>query len=188
MDTTVEELFKGWHEFFLLLGTGAATLVGLMFVAASVGTHVLDEKNRPALEIFLGPTVVHFCAVLIISILALIPSHSWFTLSGLFALVGVGGLPYSTVIAVRLMHRRYNVDTTDQLFYALLPMVGYLFVLIAAGMLYMRMVAGLVAAAASLITLLLAGIRNAWDMTLWIVLQAPVVGEPLKTHNKKGKK
>jgi hypothetical protein len=28
--------------------------------------------------------------------------------------------------------------------------------------------------AAALITLLLAGIRNAWDMTIWIVIRTPV--------------
>ncbi len=187
MQTTVQELFQGWHDFFVLLGTGAATLVGLMFVAASVGTHVLEEKNRPALEVFLGPTVVHFASVLFISILALVPSHTWLTLSGVFAAAGLIGLPYSTMIAVRLLHRRYEVDITDQLFYALLPMVGYAFVLIAAAMLFLRHDTGLIAAAASLITLLLAGIRNAWDMTLWIVLRSPVRDEPMKTRKKSKK-
>jgi len=30
--------------------------------------------------------------------------------------------------------------------------------------------------AAALMTLLLAGIRNAWDMTMWIVIKAPLHG------------
>ena len=33
---------------------------------------------------------------------------------------------------------------------------------------------GLDLLAAALITLLLAGIRNAWDMTIWIVIRTPV--------------
>jgi hypothetical protein len=32
--------------------------------------------------------------------------------------------------------------------------------------------------AAALITLLLAGIRNAWDMTIWIVIRTPVTNRP----------
>jgi hypothetical protein len=31
-------MLEAWHDFFTLVGASAATLVGLMFVAASVGT------------------------------------------------------------------------------------------------------------------------------------------------------
>jgi hypothetical protein len=30
-------MLKDWHEFYLLVGTAAATLIGLLFVAASIG-------------------------------------------------------------------------------------------------------------------------------------------------------
>ena len=64
-----------------------------------------------------------------------------------------------------------DVDVVDQLFYTLLPALGYLLVLLAAWLLFMQSEFGFDAAAAALVTLLLAGIRNAWDMTLWIVMQ-----------------
>ena len=35
-------VLESWHDFFSLVGASAATLVGLMFVAASVGTEVLQ--------------------------------------------------------------------------------------------------------------------------------------------------
>jgi hypothetical protein len=41
--------------------------------------------------------------------------------------------------------------------------------------LFKESAAGLDLLAAALITLLLAGIRNAWDMTIWIVIRTPVV-------------
>lgn len=172
-----ELLFKGWHEFYLLLGTAAGTLVGLMFVAASVGAHIFDEKNRPALQVFLGPTVVHFTTVLTVSILALVPSHVWISFAALFAIAGLIGLPYSLKILFQITRRREEVELLDHLFYALVPILGYLLVLAAAVLLYFHTEWGLDFAAAALVTLLLAGIRNAWDMTLWIVMKLPNDGQ-----------
>jgi len=42
----------------------------------------------------------------------------------------------------------------------------------------MQSEAGLDVLAAALITLLAAGIRKAWDMTLWIVIRTPATGSP----------
>ena len=40
------ELLHAWHEFYLLIGTAAGTLIGLMFVAVSVGSCYLTEKHQ----------------------------------------------------------------------------------------------------------------------------------------------
>src|ERR1700741_3579086 len=98
----MHELIRGWHEFYLLLGTAATTLVGLTFIAASIGASSVREENRPALGIFLGSTVAHFTAVLVIALLALAPSHSWESFVALFALIGIAGFVYSLRLALRL--------------------------------------------------------------------------------------
>jgi hypothetical protein len=41
MPASPAELLHEWHDFYVLLGTASATLVGLMFVAVSIGTSVL---------------------------------------------------------------------------------------------------------------------------------------------------
>src|SRR5215831_16111274 len=46
MQGSAAELFHTWHDFYLLVGTASATLVGLMFVAASIGASVFSEQNR----------------------------------------------------------------------------------------------------------------------------------------------
>ena len=48
MDTSFAELVEDWHDFDVLVGTAAATLVGLMFVAASIGASVFTEKDPAA--------------------------------------------------------------------------------------------------------------------------------------------
>ena len=41
-----------WHEFYALLGTAAAALIALLFVAVSIGTSVMtpDPENRRMLS------------------------------------------------------------------------------------------------------------------------------------------
>jgi hypothetical protein len=174
MDPSLTDLIEDWHDFDLLVGTAAATLVGLMFVAASIGASIYTEKNRPGMQAFISPTVVHFTSVLVLALLALVPTHEWLTLAGLLALVGVAGGVYSANLWMQLfVRRRFDVDIVDRLFYAALPSLGYLLLLLAAFFLLRQSEAGLDLLAAAQITLLLAGIRNAWDMMIWIVIRVP---------------
>src|SRR5262249_57550984 len=87
---------------------------------------------------------------------------------------GVGGGVYSVKVWIELfIHRRFNVDMVDRLFYAAIPLVGHLLLLLAAFFLWRQSEAGLDLLAAGQVTLLLAAIRNAWDMMLWIVIRIP---------------
>ena len=81
------------------------------------------------------------------------------------------------VVSIIIRHR-FKVGFIDRLFYALVPALGYLLVLSAAVLLLMQSAASADLIAAALLTLLLAGIRNAWDMMLWIVIRAPSSGAP----------
>jgi hypothetical protein len=72
-----------------------------------------------------------------------------------------------------MVRRSFHVDAIDRMFYATVPLFGYLLVL-AAGILLLlgrRWSAEVIAAA--LVVLLFAGIRNAWDMTTWIMMRTP---------------
>jgi Na+/H+ antiporter NhaA len=188
MNSPHPEFFHAWHDFFILLGTACATLVGLMFIAVSIGASIFKEENRPALEVFLGPTVVHFTSVLVLCVLAIVPSHSWLSLAGLTGLIGFAGFLFSARIWFRLTRSRYELDYLDRFCYTVLPAIGYLLVLFAASLLYEQSEWGLDAAAIGLITLLLAGIRNAWDMMTWIALKVPNAGEESKGGSTTGVK
>jgi hypothetical protein len=173
---TLPDLIRPWHDFYLLVGTASATLVGLMFVSASVGAQVFKEENRVALEAFLSPTVVHFSTALFACILATIPEQTGLGFTILLSMVGLAGFIYSARVWVLFLRRRFNVDIIDRLFYAAIPGLAQLMVLASGIMLLTQPDMGLDCLAAALLLLLLAGIRNAWDMTLWIVLKAPVSG------------
>jgi len=171
---SLSELLHEWHDFYVLLGTASATLVGLMFVAASIGATVFNEEHGGALQAFITPTVVHFAAALFASLVIMIPEHSWHSIGALLAVGGLAGAIYSGRVLMQLIIRhRFNVDVTDRVFYALIPLVGYLLALSAAVLMFLQAASGAFVMAAAMMMLLLAGLRNAWDMMLWIMMKVP---------------
>ncbi len=174
MAPSLAELLHDWHDFYVLVGTASATLVGLMFVAVSIGTSIFNEDHRAAMTAFITPTVMHFAAVLFVCLLGTIPTHTWYTLGGLLGAGALAGSIYSGRLVVQL----FNVDLSDRLFYSFLPLLGYLLALIAAVLLLLHATASADLIAAAVLTLLLAAIRNAWDMMVWIVIKTPAGGAP----------
>jgi hypothetical protein len=179
MGPSLAELLHDWHDFYVLVGTAAATLVGLMFVAVSIGTAIFNEDHRVAMTAFITPTVMHFASVLFACLLTTIPTHTWYSLGGLLGAGALTGSIYSGGLVVQMIIRhRFNVDLSDRLFYALLPLFGYLLALISAALLLMRSAMSANIIAAAVLMLLLASIRNAWDMMVWIVIKTPSGGVP----------
>src|SRR5262245_4218950 len=95
MHSSLAALIHAWHDFYLLVGTASATLVGLMFVTASIGAQVFTERNREAMRAFISPTVVHFTAVLLICMAAMMPAQDRLLLMLLLLLGGFAGAIYS---------------------------------------------------------------------------------------------
>jgi hypothetical protein len=174
METSVSEMLREWHDFYVLLGTASATLVGLMFVAASIGATVFNEDHRAALGAFITPTVVHFAAVLFACLVITMPTHYWESLGALLGIGGIAGVIYGGRVLTQLLVRhRFNVELVDRLFYALIPLVGYLLALVAAALAFLHVAMSAYVMAAALLALLLAGMRNAWDMMVWIMIRSP---------------
>jgi hypothetical protein len=149
-----------------------------MFVAASIGSSVFSEQHRVALQAFISPTVVNFAAVLFVCIGVMIPSQTWLSLGVLLAGGGIAGLVYAGRVWVQMVvRRRFNVDIIDRIFYASVPLVGYLLVLAAGILLLLRMQWSAEVTAAALVVLMFAAIRNAWDMTTWVMMRTPTTGQ-----------
>jgi hypothetical protein len=160
-----------WHEFYGLVGTASATLVGLLFVAASVGTGVFSADKRAPLRVFLSSSVVNFSSVLGTSVVLLAPVENWLLLGGLVAACGLFGLAHACLalrdtISDGLIAK---IDLEDRTWYLVLPIVGYLFVAGSGAALALRLDQGCIALAVSMGLLLAVGIHNAWDITVWSI-------------------
>ncbi len=176
LETTVMPLAAAmgpWHEFYTLLGTASATLVGLLFVAASVGSGVFSADRRAPLRIFLSASVVHFCGILAVCLLVLAPVRSWLVFGGLIVTGGLFGLIYCGLIWRDTVRDGLSVKIAwdDRLWYVAIPVVGYLAEAAAGVALTCRLESGPPATAAAMGVLIVVGVHNAWDITVWLITQ-----------------
>jgi hypothetical protein len=159
-------MLEGWHEFYALLGTAAAALVALLFVAASIGTGFLSTDRNSPTRIFTSPVVFHYTFVLFISLIALVPIETDTSLAIIIGISAAGSLAYSIFILIRVL--RSNVsDIDDRIGYGASPPAGYAATLAAALFIWHHSVIGPPLLAGALILLLLINIRNAWDLTVF---------------------
>jgi hypothetical protein len=169
------EVLKGWHDFYMLAGTASATMVGLLFVAASVGSGVFRADRVAPLRVFLTASVVNFSIVLATCLVVLAPVEGWALLGvlvvagSLFGL-GHGGVAWRDTVRDGLIA---SIDLEDRTWYLVLPIVGYLAEAGAGVALALRMDQAAVALALSVGLLLVVGVHNAWDITVWSVTRRP---------------
>lgn len=154
-----------WHEFYALLGTAAATLVALLFVAVSIGASVLTPERAGATRTFMSPMVFHYTAVFFLSLITLIPTQTPQSLGLSIGFVAAIGFAYATFILVRVI-RADAADMADNFGYGGVPVAAYAVTMVAAWLLMKNSPAGLNVLAGALLLLLIVNIRNAWDTTL----------------------
>jgi len=163
-------MLAGWHEFYALLGTAAAALVALLFVAASIGASVLTPGGG-ATRTFMSPVIFHYTSILFVSLIALVPTHTPASLGIAIAVVASVGFGYSVLVCVRLL-RNHTVDLADRFGYGAGPLAAYAATLTAGGLLLARKPGGANVLAAALLLLLVVNIRNAWDLMLALAQRA----------------
>ena len=120
---------------------------------------------------FLTATVVHFSSVLAASLVILLPHASWLVLGAMVSVCGLVGLGY-TALALRDSVRDgliANIDREDRTWYGALPLIAYLAEVAAGATLACGASAGSAVLAGVVGLLLLAGIHNAWDITVWMI-------------------
>ncbi len=83
------QTLHGWQNFYTLLGEASATLTGLMFVAASLGTRLINDDNDPKARTFITPPVLYFSLALLLSALMNVPTQTLALLTIQFAVVGL---------------------------------------------------------------------------------------------------
>ncbi|HET7459800.1 MAG TPA: hypothetical protein VFJ82_01075, partial [Longimicrobium sp.] len=128
MQVDVGSALDAWEGFYLIVGGAGAALTGLQFVVMSVLDSARSRgdsrvKADPgSLGAFGTPTVVHFCAALLMSGIVTAP---WETVGGLrtaLVITGAAGLAYAAVITIRARRQTgYKPVLEDWLFHAIFP-------------------------------------------------------------------
>jgi hypothetical protein len=167
----IVEILHAWHDFFVTMATAAATLIGAMFVVMSIGSGVLTADRTPQIRTFYTTTVVHLSGVLLAGLLTMVPSLERMSLAALLAIGGLIGLVFCIAQLPIIRRHRADLVLEDRFWYAGAPIAAYLVILAAAFCVATARKGSLELLGFALVLLLLAGIRNAWDMIVFLVIK-----------------
>jgi len=169
-----ESLVAGWDNFYIMIGSSAAGLMGLTFVVIALAA---DSRRISAggLRAFITPTIGYFGTVLAFAAFLTVPRQNTWSLSLGFGIVGLAGLIYSsmTAVSMREFGSAYVPVREDWIWHVILPILVYAIVLTMALLIWRIPAAALYGIAAASTLLLLIGIHNAWDVATSISLRKP---------------
>jgi hypothetical protein len=160
-----------WESFYVIVGSSAAALTGLMFVVITLIADLEAQRSGGALAAFGTPTVVHFCAALIVSASLSAPWHSLTRLSVALGMCGVWGVVYGLIVVRRARRQStYKPVFEDWLWHTALPLAAYTALLLAAIVLPRDPEPCLFVVAGAVLSLVLIGIHNSWDTVTYLAL------------------
>ena len=158
-----------WESYYVIVGSSAAALTGLQFVVITLVSEARGRTTGPEIGAFATPTIVHFCAALLVSATLSAPWRGLFGPAIVIAACGLVGLLYSAAVVIRARRQtHYKMVAEDWTWHVALPVVAYLAQVIAAALLSSRTLEALFAIAGSTLLLVYIGIHNAWDATTYI--------------------
>ena len=167
------ESLTRWESFYVIVGSSGAALTGLQFVVIALVVDVRRRSTEREINAFATPTIVHFCAALLISALLSAPWASLGKPAVALALLGAAGAAYALVISMRARRQTgYAPVLEDWLFHVVLPFAAYAAIAVAAVMLRSHITGALFVIASMTLLLLFVGIHNAWDTVTFIVIGA----------------
>ena len=161
--------FPAWESFYVIVGSSAGALTGLMFVVMALVADFPGSERQ--IEAFGTPTLMHFGAVLLLSAILSAPWPSMWGARLALEVFGAAGVVYMFVVLRRARRQTdYKPVFEDWLFHAVLPLLAYGGILAAALGLPQDPTPLLFIIAAASVLLLFVGGHNAWDTVKYIVV------------------
>jgi hypothetical protein len=172
MQEAAVSLLTTWENFYVIIGSAAAALTGLMFVVITLIAGARMRRSSGSVAAFGTPTVVHFCAALLVAAILSAPWQALWNAGLLLGLSGLGGVTY-VVIVLRRARRQteYQPVLEDWLWHTVFPLVSYTALVVAAIVLPGNPAPALFVIAAVTVLLLFIGIHNAWDTVTYVVIE-----------------
>ena len=164
---------QSWQNFYILTGTAASTLTGLMFVAVTFGAGLVKQETATAARAFIDPIYRHFAQVLFTACLLTIPTMSCTFLGALLLLVGavrLGGLVWIFRRYLEAHRRSGDIDVSDWLSAIVLPALVYVLLIATGAGFVLDNAAALTGLAVVTTALLLLGLYGSWELVMWMAI------------------
>jgi len=166
-----ETTLSAWESYYVIVGSSAAALTGLQFVVIALMPQSERGGGHPEIAAFGTPTIVYFCAALLVSAALSAP---WGHLAGpaiVLSGTGVLGVLYSAIVIRRQRRQQgYQPVFEDWLWHAILPTIAYAALMVSGITLPSSPMVSLFVIAGATLLLLFIGIHNAWDTVTFIAV------------------
>jgi len=130
---TYPEWLGHWHEFYLMAGTAAVTLAGLLFVALSLHLDRMVEESHEHLLALARVTLLSFTMVLFASMAMLVPPTGPHQTAIMLGVMSIAGLLFTFRLTRAVRHHEEAGFTRGQIRKRLtFPTIGYLMMLLTA--------------------------------------------------------
>jgi crotonobetainyl-CoA:carnitine CoA-transferase CaiB-like acyl-CoA transferase len=165
-------MFTGWQTFYQLTGSAAGALVGLLFIVATL-TSRTESGVATGVKLYMTPTVFQLSLVIVESALALAPQTELYSAAMLMTVCAVVGCANSIWVAVRIATQQSRAHWSDFWCYGALPLAADLALAAATAAAWLETPHAAYAVGLALLVLLMAAIRNAWDLVTWLAPRRP---------------
>lgn len=162
-------MILGWSNFYFLVGSASAGLIGLLFVVVTLTAGRDRASALRGATLYITPTLVHFALVFTISAVTMAPDLGVRAAAVAIGFVALAGLACATRSALGIRRPTGGAaHWSDFWLYGGAPVALYLAIAAAAAGVWAGAAWAHATLAALLLTLLLLGVRNAWDTITWI--------------------
>src|SRR5256885_16882488 len=101
MEDTGRSMLAAWETFFFLVGSSGAALTGLQFVVIALIAESRRRATTREIEAFGTPTIIHFCAVLLVAAIASAPWQGLSRVAIALGACGIAGVTYGFIVMRR---------------------------------------------------------------------------------------
>jgi hypothetical protein len=165
---------QSWQNFYFMLGGASASLLGLMFVALSLGMNLITEETVEGARIWVNPSVFYFALALFLAAVMLIPDNSPQFIAIVLYIVVFAAIVPLTRYQIRLIHYGKTHDyfkLAEWSFQSILPVLGIIMIFVAATCFFLRQDwVAFMGMWFVMVSLVVSAIYNTWSLVMSIVL------------------
>jgi amino acid transporter len=167
------DALSAWENFYIIVGSSAGALTGLQFVVMALAAETEMNTDTGEVDAFGTPTIVHFCAVLLVSAILSMPWQKISQAAIVAGICGALGVGYTLIVIRRARRtRNYKPETEDWIWHSILPFIAYATLLVSAASMPFNHVPALFGIAAFALLVLFVGIHNAWDSVTYMAVKS----------------
>lgn len=171
MEIDAHSMLSQWETFYVIVGSSAGGLTGLMFVVLTLVADSRVPRTPETVHAFGTPNVIHFVAVLLLSAMLSAPWHRMKDPAHLVGLIGLAGVIYVLVVSRRMWRQTsYKPVLEDWVWNGVLPMAAYVMSFVTAAGMSHDQTWALFGIGGVALLLLCIGIHNAWDTVTYVIV------------------